>query len=787
MFSVSRKNTGLFIIFAIISYRALYCLPTHQACCLNSYQITIMAEVVEIIQRLQYEANADVITAINAEFGTQINQLNQLKQKEQEYSRLLAQTSADQIRQRRVLESLLERNRRQYNAITESIGRQFAANQNLNRSLQQTTRNLGGLTMAGSQLLREAPAFTFSIQTGILALSNNIPILLDQLQQAQRQGANTREIFRALGSSIFGLTGIITIAVSVLTIFGDKLFSSAKGAEEQKKSIDDATSAIDKYAKVLQNASEFNDEGVNAAKRNLESIKAQAEGEENAFKRSQMIYNAERELRAKERTELENRIKLYKQVKVALQTGRGSDAQQARRFAQSISGFSKEDQDTFNAAYKSGQLNNRLLSERIKLLEQEQKALSESDAAFEESFRNKRIAALTEFGRKLNEIIEDNEIGFLKLRAKRGLGELEEIQRINQLELQEEELQLDRQIGEAERAGNLTNETQQQFDDIRLQLRRTANEKLLQESIKFFDKEKEEFEKFISEFSKLLDDGLTDTPKKVDADLDGVNRDIKKTISNQDKVVAERKRAAIDAYDAVRDAVFGTLQQIYDFEAAMVDREIALYQRRVDTAVVLAERGNTELLRIEQERLDKAQIERERIGQKQIQLNQLITISEQAKNVAQAISAVISQASGDPYTLAFRVIAAAAAIGAAVATVSSTVRAANNGFETGGYTGDMGTKQVAGHVHGREFVFNAPTTAKYRPEFDAIHAGANPYMVFASPKPYSQQAAQDNKKMDELIDAVNSNAVTNKFSINDSGIYSITERHRKFNRRRFGH
>ena len=32
------------------------------------------------------------------------------------------------------------------------------------------------------------------------------------------------------------------------------------------------------------------------------------------------------------------------------------------------------------------------------------------------------------------------------------------------------------------------------------------------------------------------------------------------------------------------------------------------------------------------------------------------------------------------------------------------------GFESGGYTGDMGTKAVAGVVHGQEYVFNAKAT-----------------------------------------------------------------------------
>lgn len=51
------------------------------------------------------------------------------------------------------------------------------------------------------------------------------------------------------------------------------------------------------------------------------------------------------------------------------------------------------------------------------------------------------------------------------------------------------------------------------------------------------------------------------------------------------------------------------------------------------------------------------------------------------------------------------------------------------GFADGGYTGDIPANQVAGVVHGKEFVFDAQTTAKNRPMFDMIAAGRMPNIV----------------------------------------------------------
>lgn len=50
--------------------------------------------------------------------------------------------------------------------------------------------------------------------------------------------------------------------------------------------------------------------------------------------------------------------------------------------------------------------------------------------------------------------------------------------------------------------------------------------------------------------------------------------------------------------------------------------------------------------------------------------------------------------------------------GAALATAFVAAKALKGGFKTGGYTGDIGVDQVAGVVHGKEFVFDAAATQR---------------------------------------------------------------------------
>ncbi|WP_230283289.1 M23 family metallopeptidase [Deinococcus sp. 23YEL01] len=46
------------------------------------------------------------------------------------------------------------------------------------------------------------------------------------------------------------------------------------------------------------------------------------------------------------------------------------------------------------------------------------------------------------------------------------------------------------------------------------------------------------------------------------------------------------------------------------------------------------------------------------------------------------------------------------------------------GFRTGGYTGDVGRDEVAGLVHGQEYVMTAEATQRFRPLLDSMNAGA---------------------------------------------------------------
>ncbi len=80
----------------------------------------------------------------------------------------------------------------------------------------------------------------------------------------------------------------------------------------------------------------------------------------------------------------------------------------------------------------------------------------------------------------------------------------------------------------------------------------------------------------------------------------------------------------------------------------------------------------------------------------------------------------------------------AAAAGAGISSVFSILTSLVGSigmFKEGGYTGPVGTNQVAGIVHGQEFVVNAQATRKHRATLEALNAGRDLGTQVVAPPP----------------------------------------------------
>lgn len=68
-------------------------------------------------------------------------------------------------------------------------------------------------------------------------------------------------------------------------------------------------------------------------------------------------------------------------------------------------------------------------------------------------------------------------------------------------------------------------------------------------------------------------------------------------------------------------------------------------------------------------------------------------------------------------------VGASAGITATTAVAKASLLATSVGFKEGGYTGSAARDQIAGVVHGQEYVLNARATSEYRPLLEAMNSG----------------------------------------------------------------
>lgn len=145
----------------------------------------------------------------------------------------------------------------------------------VDKSLGQHQRNVGnyvstwdGMGSAINQLTREFPAFSVSLQTGFLAISNNIPILVDQIYRIRKENAALREeglkgvpVWKQIAKSALSWNTLLSVGITLLTVYGKDIFewgknllsssSSAKAASEAQR---DLNSSTGDYAKALKNS-----------------------------------------------------------------------------------------------------------------------------------------------------------------------------------------------------------------------------------------------------------------------------------------------------------------------------------------------------------------------------------------------------------------------------------------------------------------------------------------------------------------------------------------------------
>lgn len=207
-------------------------------------------------------------------YSTQIREANQIAQlqatiansAEGSYNRLSAQYALNKIRLNQM--SAAEREaadsgkklETETNAIYQQMIKLQEATGNYRLSVGHYQKTWDGLGISISQVVRELPAAAVSLNTFFLGISNNIPMVVDEIKRLRRQNellaAEGKKQISVTGSIVKALFGWNTALVVLLTVFSmygkeiitwiDKTLAGRDAAKSFEDALEDLNSELGK-------------------------------------------------------------------------------------------------------------------------------------------------------------------------------------------------------------------------------------------------------------------------------------------------------------------------------------------------------------------------------------------------------------------------------------------------------------------------------------------------------------------------------------------------------------
>lgn len=154
--------------------------------------------------------------------------------------------------------------------LEKRVGYYDKALKKVDASMGMHQRNVGnyasanyGLSNSVNQLTREMPAFGNSMQTGFMAISNNLPIFFDEIKklkqanlELQATGQPTQSIMKQLGASIFSVGTALSIGVTLLTVYGAKMIDWISNLDGSNDRLQEQIKLQQQQAKATEKMSE---------------------------------------------------------------------------------------------------------------------------------------------------------------------------------------------------------------------------------------------------------------------------------------------------------------------------------------------------------------------------------------------------------------------------------------------------------------------------------------------------------------------------------------------------
>lgn len=224
--------------------------------------------------------------------------------------------------------------------------------------------------------------------------------------------------------------------------------------------------------------------------------------------------------------------------------------------------------------------------------------------------------------------------------------------------------------------------------------------------------------------------GLTDQERQIRLAIAELRRQLAAVDAEGTSKDAQERNNRIQELAKYAQAVGGIITQVVTFwqqvneaEQRSLERSIALQERRVEAATKIAERGNSEYLRLEEDRLNELQTKQENAARRQLAINAVLQTSQALTAFVSALAQGI--ALGGPLGGIAIAGAVIAAIGAGYAIIQSLQKDTTQSFKGGTKSvkrqGEpAGIDTVPANLTEGEAVLPVDVNREYKPTVDAI-------------------------------------------------------------------
>ena len=137
-----------------------------------------------------------------------------------------------------------------YNNLYAELSRLEQAMGNYRRNVGNYASAWNGLGVSVQQVVRELPSLSMGFDMFFLAISNNLPMLTDEIKaateaykQAVAQGQKATPVWKQVLSSIVSWQTALMVGITLLAQYGDKIIDWVKGLFSAKEALDVAAEA----------------------------------------------------------------------------------------------------------------------------------------------------------------------------------------------------------------------------------------------------------------------------------------------------------------------------------------------------------------------------------------------------------------------------------------------------------------------------------------------------------------------------------------------------------------